>query len=149
MKLYMMILAVVLQSCASGDNDASRADNRSVLIGKGELYGNGAENIPRQNIVLYNQSDWNNLIQKMNTVNPVSREFSETNIDFNNFQVIAVFDEIKRSGGHSIDITEITENEDTIVVRVQNLNTGGGISVMTQPYHIVKIPKSKKAVVFR
>lgn len=148
MKLFVLVLAVLLQGCSSDATQASQAID-AVLIGQGNLYGNGAENIPKQNIVIRNQSDWNALKQKMDTRNPVSNSFSETAIDFDAFQIIAVFDEIKGSGGHSIDITGIVENDDRIVVTIQNLNSGGATSVMTQPYHIVKIPKSKKQVVFR
>lgn len=148
MKMFALLLTVLLQGCSSDGNQESRVID-AVLIGKGNLYGNGDENIPRQNVVIYSPADWSLLMQKMDTRNPVSNSFSETNIDFNAFQIIAVFDEIKGNGGHTIDITQVTENEATIIVTLQNLNTGGGTSVMTQPFHIVKIPKSKKPVVFR
>lgn len=84
----------------------------------------------------------------MNTRGNVSASFTEINIDFTNFQIIAVFDNIKLQGGHSIDITKISENENNIVVTIQNLLPGGINSVITQPFHIVKIPKSTKPVVF-
>lgn len=149
MKLMILFLTLLIQSCSSSEADFESRNVEAVLIGKGNLYGNGAENITRQNRVIYNTADWNSLMQQMDTRNPVSATFSETTIDFDNFQVIAVFDEIKNSGGHTIDITAIAENENNITVTVQNLNTGGATSVMTQPFHIVKIPKSKKSVVFR
>jgi len=119
-----------------------------VTIGKGDLYGNGDENIPKQNIVITNQVDWTNLISAMNTRNNVSNRFTETNIDFNRFQIIAVFEEIKHSGGYSIDITEVMEAEDSIIVTVENLKTGNFTSVVTQPYHIVKITKSVNPIEF-
>lgn len=53
------------------------------------------------------------------------------------------------NGGHTIDITNITEFETTIVVTVENLQTGNTSGVfVTQPYHIVKIPKATKPIVF-
>lgn len=149
MKTVILFLAVLLQGCSSSEADFESRNIQPVLIGKGNLYGNGAENIARQNRVIHNAADWNSLIQQMDTRNPVSNTFTETNIDFGAFQVIAIFDEIKNSGGHTIDITGIAENETNINVTVQNLNTGDATSIMTQPFHIVKIPKSKKAVVFR
>lgn len=146
----ILFLTLLIQSCSSSsDADFESRNVEAVLIGKGNLYGNGAENITRQNRVIYTTADWNNLMQQMDTRNPVSATFSETDIDFGAYQVIAVFDEIKNSGGHTIDITAIAENQNNITVTVQNLNTGGATSVMTQPFHIVKIPKSKKTVVFR
>jgi hypothetical protein len=118
------------------------------LIGKGDLYGNGAENIPKQNIVIKNSIDWTDLINAMNTVNNVSYDFTEVDIDFNSYQIVAAFDNVKQNAGHSIDIVEIIETENSINIRVVNLLTGGLNSVITQPFHIVKIPKSPKPVVF-
>lgn len=148
MKTLVLTLAVLLNSCSSNDN-FQRQTMETTLIGKGNLTGNGAENIPRQRIVIYNRQDWTALINNMNAANNVTAGFTETNIDFNTFQVIAVFEEIKRNGGHSIDITNVVENESNIAVTVENLLTGGVTSVITQPYHIVKIPKSKKPVLFQ
>ncbi len=119
-----------------------------VTIGKGNLYGNGEENIPKQNIVITNQSDWTALINAMNTVNNVSSTFAETNIDFKRFQVIAVFEEIRYRDGHSIDITEVVETESSIEVKVENLNKGNSTPIVIQPFHIVKVTKSNKQVVF-
>ena len=119
-----------------------------VLIGKGELYGNGKEGIIKQNLVVKTKEEWNNLMNAMNSVNNESRNFTETDIDFSNYQVIALFDEIRSSGGWSIDITDITEYQDEIIVTVENLQKGGMACVMTQPYHIVKIPKSDKKIIF-
>ena len=56
--------------------------------------------------------------------------------------VIAIFDRVYGNGGNSIDITNITEFETNIIVTVENLQTGNTSSVVTQPYHIVKIPKA-------
>lgn len=118
------------------------------IIGKGDLYGNGAENIPKQNIVIKNSIEWTALINAMNTVNNVSDGFAEIDIDFSSYQIVAAFDNVKLNAGHSIDIIEIIETENSINIRVENLLTGGLNSVITQPFHIVKIPKSSKQVVF-
>jgi hypothetical protein len=69
-------------------------------------------------------------------------------IDYANYTVIVVIDRIYGNGGHSIDITNITEFETNIIVTVENLQTGNTFSVVTQPYHIVKIPKATKPIVF-
>ncbi len=119
-----------------------------VTIGKGDLCCNGAQNISKQNIVITNQVDWTTLISAMNTVNNKSDEFTEIDIDFDQFQIIAAFEEIKYSGGHSIDITAVVETESSIEVQVENLKTGDITSIVTQPFHIVRIPKSDKPVVF-
>jgi len=117
-----------------------------VLIAKGNL--TGSEGIPKQNLVITTQTDWENLITAMNSVNNVSDSFAEINIDFSKYQVIAVFDEVKSNGGWSVDITDITENTDSVVVLIENLKRGDSTSVVTQPFYIVKIPVSEKPIVF-
>ena len=121
-----------------------------VLVGKGSLYGNGREHIAKQNMVITTSTEWNRLIGSMNSVNNGSGNITEEDIDFSQYQVIAVFDEIRGSGGWSIDITDITE-ANNIVVTYTNLETGKGATTdnMTQPYHIVKIPVSSKKIVFK
>jgi hypothetical protein len=104
------------------------------------------QNIIKQNITIYNSTTWNELLLKMNSVNNVSAEFIEQEIDFANFIVIAAFDSVYGNGGHSIDITKIMEYDNKVVVSVENLKKGGPYSVMTQPYHIVKIAKTDKLI---
>ena len=85
----------------------------------------------------------------MNAVNKVSDNFTETKIDFSKFTVIAVFDAVKTSGGHSIEL-DIKPNTENVVVEVSRKSPDGmATSVMTQPYHIVKIPKTDLPIVFQ
>jgi hypothetical protein len=120
----------------------------SVLIAEGELYGNGREGITKQNRVISTKTEWDNLKAKMNSVNKVTDHFTESEIDFTNYQVIAVFDEIKGNGGWSIDISNVTEYANSIIVDITNLKTGNLTTVITQPFHIVKIPVSKLEIIF-
>jgi len=127
-------------------------NNQSIiptLIGKGELYGNGKEGIIKQNLVISDKTEWDKLLLAMNSVNSVSNRFTETDIDFSKYQIIAIFDQIQSSGGWTIDITDITECQNEIAVTVENLHKYGVTCVMTQPYHIVKIPVSGKKIVFK
>ena len=119
-----------------------------ILIAQGELYGNGEEGIIKQNLVIRTQQEWDNLLNAMNSVNNVSGNFAETEIDFNSYIVIAVFDEIRGNSGCSINIAHIIEYIDSIVVDVHNVTTTSGYDVMNQPYYIVKIPATNKNIVF-
>ncbi|HEY0092517.1 MAG TPA: hypothetical protein VGB43_08535 [Flavobacterium sp.] len=118
------------------------------LIRQHRLYGNGQENISKQNFVIRNQSQWNGLLEKMDSVFNSSNGFTETDIDFDSFIVIAVFDEVFESGVRNIEITEITEYESNVVVKVVSTQMLGTSNQPIQPYHIVKIPKILKDVVF-
>ena len=144
--LFIAILFGLLLSCSKSENELNQI--KYTLISKGELYGNGQENISKQNLVISDTNSWNELITKMNSVNNVSEDFSEISVDFSHYDIIACFDEVKETGGHSIDITRIIENENNIIVYIENLLKGNMTTVMTQPYHIVKIEKKTKPIIF-
>jgi len=147
-KITILIITIIigLTSCNKNDDELNLVE--FTQIGQNNLYGNGEENIIKQNLVILESNSWNELIDKLNTVNYVSEEFTETNIDFDNFIVIAVFDKIYGNGGHSIDIIKITENENKVIVTNENILRGDATYVMTQPFHIVKIPKTDKLIIF-
>jgi hypothetical protein len=147
-KITILIITIIigLTSCNKNDDELNLVE--FTQIGQNNLYGNGEENITKQNLVISESNSWNELIGKMNTVNYVSDEFTETDIDFANFIVIAVFDKIYGNGGHSIDIIKITENENKVIVTIENILGGDATSIMTQPFHIVKIPKTDKLIIF-
>lgn len=100
------------------------------------------EIIPQSNLVITNQTDWQNLMTKMDTSG-----FSETNIDFENYLVIAVFWPFETTCGNRFGIVNIIENENSISVSTEIYNYGSN-DVPCQPFHIVKIPKSDKTIVF-
>ena len=135
-----------MTNCDKTDNDYNQIE--FTTIEQDNLYGNGQENIDKENLTISDTDSWNELITKMNTVNNVSDGFAETDIDFLNFMVIAVFDEVYGNGGHSIDIVRIEENENKIIVTIDNILKGNLTSVMTQPFHIVKIKKTDKLIIF-
>jgi len=148
-KLFTLLILInlgLMTNCSKTDNVSNQIEFKS--IGQGNLYGNGQENIIKENLVISDSNSWNELIDKMNSVNNESDGFTETNIDFSNFIVIAVFDKIYGNGGHSIDITNITENENNVIIKVENILKGDLTSVITQPYDIVKIPKNDKLTIF-
>lgn len=117
------------------------------LIGKGNLMG--SENIAQQNIVISNEVSWLDLIFQMDTYNSYSSGFTETDIDFETYMLVAVFDQIYGNGGHGLEINSIYENDTEIIIDVEKVNPAGDATcVISQPYYIVKIPKSNKTVVF-
>lgn len=72
-------------------------------------------------------------------------------IDFSKETVIAVFMGEFPTGGFSIEIKEIREDDDKIIVRVETASPEPGSPVtqaLSQPYHIVKTRKILKSVIF-
>jgi len=120
----------------------------STEIGQGVLWGI-IDNLSGKDIIITTEMEWDDLKAKLDWRNNVTNGFSETNIDFVEYQIIAVFDIIHGNGGWSIDITDITEYPEEIVVTIEQLMKGDATSVVTQPYHIVKIPRSTKSIRFQ
>jgi hypothetical protein len=72
-------------------------------------------------------------------------------VDFDQNMVIAAFLGERNSGGHSIEITGVAELADSIAVNVKGTLPGAGCMLtmaVTQPYHVVTIPKSSKPAAF-
>jgi hypothetical protein len=155
--LFLFLVSFSILGCNNDDEQIPTpypVTITSTLIGKGDL--NGSEGVLEENTVINNEINWNNLKNQIDAQYIAiglgnyytENNFEETTIDFDNFTVIAIFDQIYGNGGHSIDITDITENENNIIVTAENLQPGNVSSVMTQPFHIVKIPKATKPIVF-
>lgn len=148
MKTIILILSIFLATSCSSDDDGTTTQSTPITfteIGKGALFGNGTEGISQSNIVIDNTNDWQNLMTQMNSFNNVTNEFSETNIDFNTYTVIGIFLEVKPSGWE-VEISNIEENTTDILVSKTETETIN--SVITQPFHIVKIPITNKPIEF-
>ncbi|WP_299524549.1 protease complex subunit PrcB family protein [Winogradskyella sp.] len=140
--IVVLILLLPLNCKTKANNSKTSGVENVVLIAKGNLYGSGDEGLEKQSTVISNEKDWDKLLEKINSVNSVSESFLETKIDFSKFRIVAVFDEVKISGGYSIELN-IENNTDRILVEVMHKSPEGmATSVMTQPYYIVKIIKN-------
>lgn len=161
-KLILIILpALIIISCSPEDN-GSTADQSSQtllpiesfytqtsLIAEGSLYGIVQEAIQQQNIRITDENTWIRLLHQLDAVNSVSESFTETDIDFNEFEVIAVFDEVQDSGDHSVEL-EFELSDDFILVKINKKQPEAHFStVKSQPYNIVKIPSTGLPIVFR
>lgn len=58
------------------------------------------------------------------------------------------FDQGYGNRGHFIEVTNVTEFENNIVIIVEKSSVVNTHSVASQPYHIVKIPKATKPIIF-
>ncbi len=149
MKTLILILSILVVTSCGSDDDNQTAQSTPITfteIGKGSLYGNGSEGISQSNLVITNESDWQNLIDQMNSYNNnVSNLFSETNIDFQSYIVIAVFLEVNGFLQY-VEITNINEYDRNILVSKTQIDTA--LSTISQPFHIVKIPITEKPIEF-
>jgi len=145
--LILSLVLLLTLSCNNIDDNNSFVPQTitPVIIGNGHLNYNSI--YTQQNLVITNNSDWQILLNNFNSINnSITTTFSETNIDFNNFDVLIAID--AKNSSTSIDITNIVENINNIIVTIQNLQLGITQDV-ANPFHIVKIPKTTKLIVFQ
>lgn len=137
----------MVTSCHGEDENVENKNQINFqLIGKGNLIGNY---VNPQNTIITNSIQWNNFLNQIDsTTYQTSASFITTYINFNEFIVIVVVDEIYPSGGHSIDITKMEDYPKYIDINVEKSLKGNVTSIITQPYHIVKIPKTTKSLLF-
>ncbi|MDQ6471224.1 protease complex subunit PrcB family protein [Flavobacterium sp. LHD-80] len=145
MKHIITLLCILLMASSCSNDDSASSQISFSEITKESFTTD--KKMPKSNLVIKDVTAWNSLLSKISPAE-VSN-FKETNIDFSKYQIIAVIDMVYGNGGHTIDITKITQNSNAIIIKVENLRTGDLTSVITQPYHIVKIAKSKKTVIFK
>jgi hypothetical protein len=119
------------------------------LVGKGNLGGAGEEGIFESNVIVQTRAEWDALISKMDATNIESKHFEIQDIDFGSSTVLACFDKVQGTGGHSIKIYEIIEGHQELSVHIKKSAPNEmATSVMTQPYYIVVIDKTTKKIVF-
>jgi hypothetical protein len=146
--MLIILLSIFILSCNSDDDNSNPTNIKSTLIAKDNLYGNGAEGIAKQNLIISNQTAWDNLITQMNSVNNVSDSFTETNINFSEYTVIATFDEIRGNGGHSLELNITSNSENIIVNIIDSVPDGNATTVIAQPFNITKIQNSDLPILF-
>jgi hypothetical protein len=147
--MLTILVSLLILSCNSDDSNSVMVNLESTLISKDNLFGNGDEGLIEQNFVITDQGTWNDLITQMNSVNHVLDNFSEIDIDFSEYIVIAIFDELKENGGHTLEL-DIMANSENIVVNVTAMAPeGNATTVITQPFHIVKILNSNLPIIFQ
>ena len=148
-KILILVNFFLILNCTN-DSISQVTNIGFTEIARGFLKGDGAEGITKQNIVIYNDTEWNDLKTKMNLVNNETDSFSETNIDFSEFLIVAAFEEVRYEGEHFLSITEIVQTSENIFVKtkLETPSSTNAIQVVTQPYYIAKIQKNDLPIVF-
>ena len=149
-RLLFLFALTIFIGCNNNDEEFLSLTTSTTLVASGNLYRNGGENITRQNLIIQNNNEWIELMNKMNSVNNVTDNFTGTEFDFSNFIILALFDDIKMYGGYSIEIESVVENRSDLIAIIRHRSPNGiAPTVITQPYVIVKIPKTEKKIIFK
>lgn len=136
------LFTILLFGCNSDDIQIVKIE--PILIAKGNL--GAAMNISQQNFVVTDTESWSELMTKMDY-----RHFTDSalNIDFLEYQIIAIFDGLKPNNGFKIELDIETDSEFTIVTINSLSPEGVAGDVFSQPFHIVKIPVSRGSIIFQ
>ncbi len=102
----------------------------------------------RKNYVISNTTEWQDLWSLIHSSrNPAPPVPS---VDFTREKVLVAFQGQQPSGGYQITFESVVDSGDALDVYVKEYVPGAGCAtatVITAPYHIVKIPKFDKALV--
>ena len=147
MRLILCIFLFGVLGCSSTIQPSKTLKKEEIVfstISKGTLFGNGIEGILEEKFTIKNEKQWQVFLNKINSVNNVSSSFSEININFSNHNIICVFDTIRNTGGYAIQIERVFVEKKNLNI-VYNKKEPGPMemvtTIITQPYHIVKIQK--------
>ena len=147
MRLILCVFLFVVLGCSSTIQTSKTLKKEEIVfntISKGTLFGNGIEEILEEKFTIKNEKQWQVFLNKINSVNSVSSSFSEININFSNHIIICVFDTIRNTGGYAIEIERVFVEKKNLNI-VYNKKEPGPMemvtTIITQPYHIVKIEK--------
>ena len=99
-------------------------------------------------VVVRDTEGWKQLWRAMHGRRAPMPEVPE--VDFRKHLVIGVFMGTRPTGGYSISITRIVQNEKTVVtVREQSPGPGDMVTMaLTAPYHVVVVPRVEKPIEF-
>jgi hypothetical protein len=148
----ILLLTVGLFSCKKEKVAPCPKETKQIFmhtIGKNNLYGSSSEGFTEENIVINDSVAWNDLKDRMNMNSNVTYNFTEQNIDFSQWTVIASFDQIRATGGHGISYTNPQDNANNVSITIEHQHTGNvQTQNITQPYIVAKISKTWKPIVF-
>ncbi len=99
-------------------------------------------------VVVRDTEGWKQLWQAMHGRRSPMPEVPQ--VDFRKHMAIGVFMGTKPSGGYSVSITRVVQNEKTAVsVREQSPRPGDMVTMaLTAPYHVVVVPRSEEPIEF-
>ena len=139
-----LILSLILVGCVENE------EGGFISLSKGNLFGAGEEGFEKENIIISNSDEWNSFLSKIDTTNKVSDTF-DNSIDFSKESVCIAMDKVRNSGGFSIEILEVVNEGETTIIKIESIGPKPGdmsTMAMIQPYHIIKINKTKKKIKF-
>lgn len=148
--LKITAILLIMAGCSLSDKKGEKLPFTTIM--KGDMYKHyeDGREFPKQNRIFTFQDEWERFLATIDaSFNGFSDFFEEVEIDFENFQIIAVIDNVNIHVKF-IEIECITEYFDRIEVKVKKPYNGiAAAQCMSQPYHIVSTSKSTKQFEFK
>ncbi|MBN4085136.1 protease complex subunit PrcB family protein [Flavobacteriaceae bacterium AH-315-B10] len=148
-RLFIAYIFFFSTSCGSGMNKKTNTLLQNTItfeILSQDFFGGITDS---KFMIINNEKDLDLVYSSINKSR--TPELEMPTIDFDKETVIALFLGEKNSGGYSIAVEQIINVNDkvNVVYRITSPKAGEMVtSVMTQPYCIIKIPKTSKEIVF-
>ncbi|MBA6155280.1 protease complex subunit PrcB family protein [Tenacibaculum sp. S7007] len=142
--LVTILFSVMLTSCPNNNNQNSQEDNSFVSVYQGRMNGSG--NIEKQNKIVDSDNEWQSMLSKLN----VSQNSIPT-IDFSKSTILLLIDSVKNTGGYSVgvDSIKVEKNKMKVVVKYSGPKPTDMVTMaIEQPFHVIKINKTNKEIVF-
>lgn len=142
-KMYLIPVLFLVFACNCMKKSTENKDSKSAMFSV--LHSSnyqGREN--ESNVVIRNEQELKKLYQSVG-----KEKYPE--IDFNKNQVAALFLGTKTSGGYSVSVERVEENETQIIIykKIDAPKPGENVTMaLTNPFVIVEI-YSKKEIVFK
>lgn len=147
MKTFIALLfSVLLTSCPSKQMEQDSSDVILSSIYKGNLSGSGNEGFQKENLIITSKKEWKSFLAKTQIAN-----FFDTKIDFSKNIVLVSIDDRRNTGGFSIEIVkpEVKNNKLQVTIVSKGPKPTDMVTMaLTQPIHLVRIPKTNKEIVF-
>ncbi len=150
MKKLIIITSIILfAACKSNKKIAQNKPFAYQLLAQSTLHGNGAEGFEAGLYKISDKAQWQDFLKKINTVNNESSKFNPDNPDFDKYMIVAIFDKVLSYGGVKFSIGKVENTKDTVKFVTKHEEPEGqmSIQVMNQPYILIKIKKTDKALV--
>ncbi|MBL7849502.1 MAG: hypothetical protein JNN04_01280, partial [Cyclobacteriaceae bacterium] len=91
---------------------------------------------------------WSYWVTDVNLLQATDLPDGQLEVDLNCEMIILTLDEAYGYAGYEIEILSVVEEDTRILVTINRSDLGMGLPVWTQPFHLVKVPKLDKEVVF-
>ncbi|MBP1638679.1 MAG: hypothetical protein H6Q17_262 [Bacteroidetes bacterium] len=144
--MKILLCGLIMLSVVACNVEEFRSVDISV-VAQGNLYGCIQESIFKSCSIITDNSDWQDLQSKMNSLKDVHSDFEETEIDFSRYDVVAVFDRIRTGSYYTVKLDMVEEKSMLYIkVKYEKVPNQQTLGSNVQSYLIVKIPKVDKSI---